>query len=86
MCLVLQILINTLLAFDAYFAFYYPYRRSIPMDASLQQREARAFDNMHRAIDMFEAFEKLSINNHKSFLPHLVPFIRCASPARPCAL
>ena len=30
---------------------------------------------MCKAIDMHEeAFEKLSINNHKSFLPHLTVF------------
>ena len=37
-------------------------------------REARAFDNVRKAIDMHEAFEKVSINNHKSFLPHLAIF------------
>ena len=37
-------------------------------------REARAFDNVKKAIDMHEAFEKVSINNHKSFLPHLAIF------------
>ena len=34
-------------------------------------REERALDNTIRAIDMHEAFEKVTINNHKSFLPHL---------------
>ena len=33
-------------------------------------REQRAFDNMRSAIDMQEAYERVSINNHKSFLPH----------------
>ena len=69
-----QTLINILLAFDAYFACYYPYRRSIPFMCPLDLREDRAFDNMCLAIDMFDAFERLSINNHKSFLPHLAVY------------
>ena len=40
----------------------------------MQQREERAFDNMRKAIDMHEAFERISINNHKSFLPHIAIF------------
>ena len=70
----LQTLINILLAFDAYFSWYYPYRRSIPFDSPLETREDRAFDNMHLAIDLFEMYERLSINNHKSFLPHLTVY------------
>ena len=66
-----QTIINILLAFDAFFAFYYPYVESIPFKAPMEIREKRAFDNMHFAIDMVEMFERLSINNHKSFLPHL---------------
>ena len=33
-------------------------------------REARALDNMQKAIDMKEIFERVSIRNSKSFLPH----------------
>ena len=33
-------------------------------------REQRAFDNTCSAIDMMEAFERGSMCNHKSFLPH----------------
>ena len=33
-------------------------------------REARALDNMQRAIDMKEIFERVSIRNSKSFLAH----------------
>ena len=33
-------------------------------------RRARAFDNMCSAIDMTEAYEYVSINRHKSWLPH----------------
>ena len=69
-----QTLINILLAFDAYLSWYYPYRRSIPFDSPLEMREDRAFENMHLAIDMFEMYERLSINNHKSFLPHLTVY------------
>ena len=34
-------------------------------------REERAFENMTTAIEMHEMYERVSINNHKSFLPHL---------------
>ena len=34
-------------------------------------REARAFDNVIKAIDLHEACEKISVNNHKSFLIHI---------------
>ena len=51
----------------------------------IELREKRAFENMCLAIDMKEQFERLSINNHKSFLPHLCvykvrrlpTFLRC---------
>ena len=36
----------------------------------LAEREARAFDNMCKAVDQFEIFERVTIANHKSFLPH----------------
>ena len=42
--------------------------------APIEVREERAFDNMVKAIDMFDMFERVSINNHKSFLPHLSVF------------
>ena len=70
----LQTYINILLAFDAYFAWYFAYKRSVPFKCADEIREDRAFDNMHKAIDMFEMFERLSINNHKSFLPHLTVY------------
>lgn len=73
-----QTFINVLLAFDSYFAFYYPYLESIPFKAPMEVREERAFDNMLKAIDMFEMFERLSINNHKSFLPHLAVYKVCS--------
>ena len=69
-----QALINALLAFDSYFDWSYPYVESIPFMCPMAQREERAFDNMVKAIDMQEAFERLAINNHKSFLPHLAVY------------
>ena len=36
----------------------------------LEAREQRALDNMQKAIDMKEIFERVSICNSKSFLPH----------------
>ena len=65
-----QTIINSLLAFDAFFAWYYPLKDSINMDSSLEEREARALDNMRCAIDVHEVYERCSIRNHKSFMPH----------------
>jgi hypothetical protein len=38
--------------------------------AALETREARAFDNMRRAIDMAEMLERVSACRHNSFMPH----------------
>ena len=65
-----QTIINTLLAFDAYFAWYYPLKESIPLLAPMAVREERALDNMRSAIDQHEILERVTIRNHKSFLPH----------------
>ena len=65
-----QTIINLLLSFDAYLKWYYPLKQSIPFLAPMEEREQRAFDNCCSAIDMFEVFERVSIRNHKSFLPH----------------
>ena len=65
-----QTIINALLSFDAYFAWYYPLKESINMDSSVQEREARALDNMRTAIDVQEIYERCSIRAHKSFMPH----------------
>lgn len=62
--------INALLAFDAYMNWYYPLKESVPFLCNMALREERAFDNMCSAIDMQEIFERLSINGHKSFMPH----------------
>lgn len=63
-------LINALLAFDAYFAWFYPYKQSVPYLCETELREARALENCRRAIDMQEMFERVSLYNHHSFLPH----------------
>ena len=65
-----QTLINILLAFDAYFRWYYPLKTSIPFMSDMATREARAFENMCTAIDKQEIYERVSIRSHKSFLPH----------------
>ena len=65
-----QTLINALLAFDAYFAWWFPLKRSIPFMAPWEQRVQRAVDNSRLAIDMHEIFERVAIHNHGSFLPH----------------
>ena len=65
-----QTIINSLLAFDAYFQWYYPLKESIPWMCEMRMREERAFDNMCRAVDKFEMYERVSIRSHKSFLPH----------------
>jgi hypothetical protein len=65
-----QTIINALLAFDAYFAWYYPLKESIPFLAPMEDRFARAFENCNLAIDMHEIFERLAIRKHGSFLPH----------------
>ena len=62
--------INCLLAFDAYFAWYYPLKKSVPFRCEMPKRDARALDNARRAIDMHEIFERITIRKHKSFLPH----------------
>ena len=59
-----------LLAFDAYLAWYYPFKESLPLRSSMEERRERAYDNCCRAIDMHEMFERVTIRNHKSFLVH----------------
>ena len=69
-----QTLINALLAFDAYFRWWYPFKKSIPFLAPMEQREQRALENCRAAIDMHEIYERISINNHGSYLPHGATF------------
>ena len=48
----------------------------------MEMREARAFDNVLKAIDLHETCEKISINNHKSFLIHIAIYkARCTPKA-----
>ena len=77
-----QTIIDGLLAWDAFISWYYPYAESIPFRAPREQRLDRAFDNMCRAIDMHECYERISINNHKSFCPHIAIFKVCTLPPR----
>ena len=65
-----QTLINILLAWDGFFAWYFPLHESIPFMCPMPQREVRALDNMQRAIDMKDIFERVSIKKSGSFLPH----------------
>lgn len=65
-----QTIINSLLAFDAYFQWYYPFKKSIPFLCPMSQREAHALACCNAAIEMHEMFERVSIRNHSSFLPH----------------
>lgn len=62
--------LNALLAFDAYFAWFYPLKKSVPYLCPEETREERALDNCRRAVDMQELFERVSMANHGSFLPH----------------
>ena len=69
-----QTIINALLAFDAYFAWYYPFKKSVPY-GDMGEREQRALENCRTAIDMQEIFERVSIRSHLgSFLPHISVF------------
>lgn len=65
-----QTIINMLLSFDAYLNWYFPFKASIPFMCEMELREERAFDNMRRATDMMEIFERASIRNHGSYLIH----------------
>ena len=65
-----QTIINTLLAFDGYFKWYYPLKETIPFLAPMSVKLPRARDNCRLAIDMHEIFERLAIRKHGSFLPH----------------
>ena len=65
-----QALIDALCAFDAYFAWYYPFKKSVPSGCDMETRNARALENAQLAIDMHEAFERVSSRGHGSYLPH----------------
>ena len=70
-----QTIINSLLAWDAFFAWYYPLKNhSLKLfDTDTEKVEERALANCRSAIDMHESFERLTMSGktgHKSFLPH----------------
>ena len=67
-----QTIINSLLAFDAYFSWYYHLKYGCPplFEPDMSVKEEAAFANCCKAIDMHEAFERLAIRQHGSFLPH----------------
>ena len=63
-------IINAPLAFDGYFNWYYPFKKSIPFDSPLDIKEEHAFNNMCHAIDYKEIVERVAIRRHGSFMPH----------------
>ena len=69
-----QTIINTLLSFDAFFAWYFNLKESVDHDAPLDEKEAHALRNMQLAIDMQEIFERSSIRKHGSYMPHAAVF------------
>ena len=62
--------IRTALAFDAYFSWYYAWRNKVPLDAPRKDKETRALENMQLAVDMHEMYERVSLGQHGSFMPH----------------
>jgi len=62
--------IRTALAFDAYFSWYYAWKKKVPLDATQDVKEKRALENMQLAVDMHEIFERASVGQHGSFMPH----------------
>jgi len=65
-----QTILNALLSFDAYFSWYYPLKRSVPLFCDQELRNERALENCRAAIDLHEILERIAIRNHSSFLPH----------------
>ena len=62
--------IRTALAFDAYFSWYYAWRNKVRLDAPRKDKEERALQNMQLAVDMHEMYERVSLGQHGSFMPH----------------
>lgn len=65
-----QTIINMILAWDGFFAWYYPFKHSIPLLCEMPQRQVRALENCRAAIDMQEILERVSIRRHGSYLFH----------------
>ena len=42
----------------------------MPLDATQEDKETRALENMPLAVDMHEMFERVSLSLHGSFMPH----------------
>jgi len=70
-----QTIINVLLSWDAYLAWYYALEE---MDCALfdtqSKKEAAALRNCALAIDMHDMYERISVRYHKSFLVHAAIF------------
>ena len=62
--------IRTAFAFDAYFSWYYAWRNKVPLDATQEDKERRALENMQLAVDMHDMFERVSLGRHGAFMPH----------------
>jgi hypothetical protein len=65
--------IRAALAFDAYFSWCCAWKKN-PLDATRDVKEARALENMQLAVDMHEMFERVSLCQHGSFMPHTAIF------------
>jgi hypothetical protein len=44
--------------------------KKVPLDATQDVKEKRALENMQLAVDMHEIFERASVGQHGSFMPH----------------
>lgn len=70
-----QTIINALLAWDAFLAWYYALEDIVCVLFDTEEaKESAALLNCSLAIDMHEIFERVSIRTHKSFLPHAAIF------------
>lgn len=70
-----QTIINALLAWDAFLAWFYALEDiECQLFDTLDVKESAAIRNCCLAIDMHEIFERVTIRNHKSFLPHAAIF------------
>lgn len=68
-------IINSLLAWDAYLLWYYALEDiECTLFDTEENKEKCALQNCRLAINMHEMFERISIHNHKSFLPHAAIF------------
>ena len=65
-----QTLINALLSFDGFFAWYFNLKKSVDHNAELSVKEAHALENCRTAIDMHEIYERAAIRKHGSFMVH----------------